>query len=204
MKKRSFLIVLSVALVIFSFTAVVSAETNRAKLIATVVDYVEQIQRLPNDINDALCGGNQEEYNRKIGELGGLIIAANSAMDELGVVNTMNLWAVYNTITRNPVCGVHDAALTRADWSREELQRIGERANLFEPRVPKMCGRIPFGTNLQNTYMILWNADCYNATIPTLGADLAHQLCYANIIVDCVYDPAMGGNDNWDPIFSIP
>ena len=105
-------------------TVAVSAK-SASELIGSITGYVEEIQSYPAVINDALCNGNKDEYSLKMGELADLIQAANDAMAEAGLPNTLNLWAVYGAITANPHCGVHDAALSRADWSREELDRIG-------------------------------------------------------------------------------
>lgn len=131
MKTKAMIIFVAVSLLIIVATVMA---LDASALIGTIVSYVEQIQEYPAAINDALCAGDRETYQVKMSELATLIMAANGAMKDAKLPNTLNLWAVYNAITANPECGVHDAALSRADWSREELDRIGYRFGLFGDR----------------------------------------------------------------------
>ena len=135
-----------------------TSAADPSQLIGTIVHYVEQIQDYPNSINTALCENNKEEYSMKMGELANLIIAANDAIADSGLPNTLNLWAVYSAITTNPNCGVHDSSLARADWSREELDRIGYKYGLFDTPVTEMCGIVPMGISLSDAMKLTGEA----------------------------------------------
>jgi hypothetical protein len=69
----------------------------------------------------------------KLTELANLITGANDAMMEAGLPNTLNLWAVYSAVTSHiSDCSFFESALSKADWSREELNRIGYKYGLFD------------------------------------------------------------------------
>ena len=144
--KNKGMFILVLCLLLLS-TVAVSAK-SASELIGSITGYVEEIQSYPAVINDALCNGNKDEYSLKMGELADLIQAANDAMAEAGLPNTLNLWAVYGAITANPHCGVHDAALSRADWSREELDRIGYAKGLYETHETIYCHGVLWGQNV--------------------------------------------------------
>jgi hypothetical protein len=166
---------------------------DASSLIGTVVSYVEQIQEYPEAINDALCKNDREEYQLKMQELANLIVAANDAMRGAGLPNTLNLWAVYSAITANPHCGVHDAALSKADWSREELDRIGYKHGLFDTGV-RMCGAFRIGM-LLNDYWIQRNMSCEEY-------DPNPSACYTAIMVGCIYRPDNDWNGGFIPQWS--
>lgn len=129
MKTKAMIILVVAMLFVITTTAMAS---EASELIGTITCHVERIQSYPGLINDALCNGNSEQYRTRMSELATWIMGANNAMNDARLPNTLNLWAVYGAIAANPNCGVHDAALSRADWSREELDRIGYRFGLFE------------------------------------------------------------------------
>ena len=153
------MIILVVVLLSFITTNAIASEAS--ELIGTIVCYVERIQSYPGLINDALCDNDMEEYRTRMSELALWIISASDAMKDAKLPNTLNLWAVYSAVTANPHCGVHDAALSRADWSREELDRIGYRFGLFESGMLK-------GTQCSMAYIPL---EAKPTPIPTLPAD---------------------------------
>ena len=189
-------LILSIALLI-SVVSAASAD-NASKLIGTIVYYVEEIQKYPNWIDNALCDGDRIEYREKLGDMVNLIISANDAMSDAGLPNTLNLWQVYNAVIANPHCGVHDAALSRADWSREELNRIGERFGLFyeQQNVIQMCGSVQMGITL---------AAAMNITGETGGATCESYLASVGFnpadcirpVVSCTFNPGFGYNGNY-------
>lgn len=102
-----------------------------AHYIGTVRFCVEEIQRLPADINNAICEGDDEAYNAKMAELASNIAQANSAMADAGIPNRLNLWNVYS-ILKAKNCGSGADATAHADWAREELDRTGQKIGAIE------------------------------------------------------------------------
>jgi hypothetical protein len=193
-------LILVVALLLSITTSAIAFDAS--SLIGTVVSYVEQIQEYPAAINDALCENDRDEYQLKMQELANLIVAANDAMRSAGLPNTLNLWAVYSAITANPHCGVHDAALSRADWSREELDRIGYKHGLFDTGV-RMCGQFRFGMTLGEAYAQL-GRECVGIVYDEEGHQFSEFQCNAMILTTCTYNPDYDFNGNLVPEFNIP
>lgn len=148
MKAKGMIIVILALLFVITSSATAS---DASRYIGTIVSYVERIQAYPAVINDALCEKDRESYLVKMQELANLIMAANDAIKDAGLPNTLNLWAVYNAVTVNPVCGVHDVALSRADWSREELDRIvNHNEQVGAVSGVRMCGKYPYGMTFKD------------------------------------------------------
>ena len=135
-------------LVVISLFACVSTvfAKDASEMIGTITSYVEEIQKYPEALRDA-CGTDM--FKQKLSELANLITGANEAMMEAGLPNTLNLWAVYSAVTSHSSdCSFFESALSKADWSREELDRIGYKFGLFdtilkstevEPIKPNKC-----------------------------------------------------------------
>lgn len=129
MKKS--IVFLLVVISLFACVSTVFAK-NASELIGTITSYVEEIQRYPEALRDA-CGTDM--FNQKLGEFTNLIIGANDAMAEAGLPNSLNLWAVYSAVTSNiSDCSFFTSALSKADWSREELDRIGYQFGLYDSK----------------------------------------------------------------------
>ena len=197
MDPRKKLIVVLVLVYLLSGTVAVKAE-DASELIGSITGYVEEIQNYPAVIDEALCNGDREEYQLKMGELADLIQAANDAMAGAGLPNTLNLWAVYGAITANPSCGVATAALSKADWSREELDRIGYKYGLFDTwrqsiqgkQLPQICGLFTLGITMGEAVTITGEVggDCVKA----YGEDRC------SLIVDtCTYSEGWPTNDHY-------
>jgi len=124
-------------LVVISLFACVSTvfAKDPSEMIGTITSYVEEIQGYPEALRDA-CGTDM--FKQKLTELANLITGANDAMAEAGLPNTLNLWAVYSAVTSHSSdCSFFTSALSKADWSREELDRIGYKFGLYDSR--EMC-----------------------------------------------------------------
>lgn len=63
-----------------------------------------------------------------------MITRANSAMADSATPNTLNLWAVYAAVQKRKAdgCGVGTDPVSLADWSREELDRVGQKIGAIE------------------------------------------------------------------------
>jgi len=125
-------------LVVISLFACVSTvfAKDASEMIGTITSYVEEIQKYPEALRDA-CGTDM--FKQKLSELANLITGANDAMMEAGLPNTLNLWAVYSAVTSHiSDCSFFESALSKADWSREELDRIGYKFGLYDtpPHTP--------------------------------------------------------------------
>ena len=68
MDPRKKLIVVLVLVCLLSGTVAVKAE-DASELIGSITGYVEEIQNYPAVIDEALCNGDKEEYQLKMGEL---------------------------------------------------------------------------------------------------------------------------------------
>jgi len=104
---------------------------DQSHVIGTIRFCVEEAQRLPAEIDGAICDGDDDAYNSKMAELASYIAQANSAMADTKMPNTLNLWRVYS-ILKEKNCGVGAAATSHADWAREELDRVGQRIGAIE------------------------------------------------------------------------
>lgn len=104
---------------------------DQAHVIGTIRFCVEEAQRLPAEIDGAICDGDDDAYNSKMAELASYIAQANSAMADTKMPNTLNLWRIYS-ILKEKNCGVGAAATSHADWAREELDRVGQRIGSIE------------------------------------------------------------------------
>jgi|GEM_PF-2512108 len=121
-------------LVVISLFACVSTvfAKDASEMIGTITSYVEEIQSYPEALRDA-CGTDM--FKQKLSELANLITSANDAMAEAGLPNSLNLWAVYSAVTSNiSDCSFFTSALSKADWSREELDRIGYQFGLYDSK----------------------------------------------------------------------
>ncbi len=168
-------------LVVISLFACVSAvfAKDASELIGTITSYVEEIQGYPEALRDA-CGTDM--FNQKLGELANLITSANDAMAEAGLPNSLNLWAVYSAVTSNiSDCSFFTSALSKADWSREELDRIGYKFGLYDSR--EMC--------MPGTWIGMTWAEVRQAW-GSSTADLTSKQLYMHL-VKCETD----GHGNW-------
>ncbi len=104
---------------------------DQSHVIGTIRFCVEEAQRLPAEIDGAICDGDDDAYNSKMAELASYIAQANSAMADTKMPNTLNLWRVYS-ILKEKNCGVGAAATSHADWAREELDRVGQKIGSIE------------------------------------------------------------------------
>lgn len=183
--KKTFLLVLLVALsALIVSTGVFALDeeklTQPSQLIGTIRFCVEEAQRLPSEIDGAICNGDDDAYDSKMAELAANIAQANSAMADAGIPNTLNLWNIYALLkTKN--CGVGAAATSQADRSREELDRVGFKIGAIDPDYnPKgtvrMCRNIPFGTPMS----------MYPPDFVACSAHEGAAVCAQRVLVDCL------------------
>jgi len=175
--KKSVLFLL-VVISLFACVSTVFAK-DASELIGTITSYVEEIQKYPEELRDA-CGTDM--FNQKLFELANLITMANDAMMEAGLPNTLNLWAVYSAVTSHSSdCSFFESALSKADWSREELDRIGYKYGLFNT-VQKTKGCICTAYDKNGETCIEWSPkDCgkpiCKCIIPVIDCKTTKDTC---------------------------
>ena len=158
----------------------IKVPVDQAHVIGTIRFCVEEAQRLPAEIDGAICDGDDDAYNSKMAELASCIAQANSAMTDTKMPNTLNLWRIYS-ILKEKNCGVGAAATSHADWAREELDRVGQRIGAIDS--------VNCPIDLREVYRPAGSWDYVNANfqLATQNHDL-HQ-----IVVSCEPD----GSLNW-------
>lgn len=128
--KKITLILLLVAVSLTGAANVFAEEPSQ--MIGTVRYCVEEIQKLPMHIYSAICDKDTASYDLRMAELVDLIQQANDAMQDGKIPNTLRLWNVYTAVAANKYCGGETEAQSRADWAREELDRVGQRIGAIE------------------------------------------------------------------------
>ena len=120
-----------------SFCGAVSADTAEDQLAVKMNEFdlvMAEIRRLPGQIDEDLCSGDQASYRRHMTELAQNIISANTIIKDVKLYYPIDLWTVYNRISRNPVCGAGaiaaESAFGVADYSRiANEEKMGVRDN---------------------------------------------------------------------------
>ena len=160
---------------------------DQAHVIGTIRFCVEEAQRLPAEIDGAICDGDDDAYNSKMAELASYIAQANSAMADTKMPNTLNLWRIYS-ILKEKNCGVGAAATSHADWAREELDRISFRIGAIDPGYDsvRMCGAFPFDTPMPIASPSMFES---------CSADLGANICASYVLIACENDIPVG----WGP-----
>lgn len=142
--KKTFLLVLLVALYALIVSTGAFAQgtvegdgvlvTHPTQLIGTIRFCVEEVQKLAGLLNEAICDGDDVSYNAKLADMANMITRANSAMADSAMPNTLNLWAVYAAARQRKAngCGAGTDPVSLADWSREELDRVGQKIGTIE------------------------------------------------------------------------
>jgi len=91
---------------------------------------MNDIQRLPDIINTAICDKNEEEYQEKYQMLVKRISDVEWLMDEMGLKNTMNLQIIPTTFLKHKECGIGKVVTGYADTAREKLQLELDKSGL--------------------------------------------------------------------------
>ena len=148
--------ILLIFLIISCIWASALAETEEEKLAETMTEFdaiMEKIGKLPDMIDEALCSNDMAAYRSHMTELAQNIINANQIIKDVHLYYPIDLWTIYNRISRNPVCGGVSSAADAfyvADVSRisnEEKMGILENDDLC------MCWNIATGRDEPNGFM---------------------------------------------------
>ncbi len=131
-----------------------------------------EIGKLPGKIDEALCSNDKAAYRSHMTELAQNIINANTIIKDIRLYYPVDLWTIYNRISRNPVCGGVSSAADAfyvADVSRisnEEKMGIRQNDDLC------MCWNIATGRDEPTGFMKDGACRCtygINAYSPNIG-----------------------------------
>ena len=95
-----------------------------------------EISEIPDMIDGDLCNHDMASYKTHMTLLAQKIIDANVILKDVDLIYPIDLWAIYNRISANPVCGIGRQALSIfniADVSRysnEERMEINLNSDL--------------------------------------------------------------------------
>lgn len=95
-------------MLIIMFLAAVSVSVGKDDKEQTMAEFdsiVAEIKELPAAIDDDLCSGDKASYRKHMTELAQKIIDANKVIKDMKISYPIDLWSIYNKISRNPVCG---------------------------------------------------------------------------------------------------
>lgn len=124
-KKGTVLVILIAMVAVFAGVSQVSAAEKiwpPSYYLGTLRSYMDDIQKLPDVLNTAICEKNDEEYKEKYQLLVKRISDVEWLMEEMELKNTMSLQRVLTAFINNKECGVGKIATSYADTAREKLQ----------------------------------------------------------------------------------
>ena len=134
---------------------------------------MENIGRLPVMIDEDLCSNDRDAYRRHMTEFAQSIIDANSIIKDLKLYYPVYLWAVYNRISRNPVCGTAADAAAEA-FRIADVSRVSneEKMGILQNDDVCMCWNIATGRDEPTGFMKDGACRCtygINAFSPNIG-----------------------------------
>ncbi len=135
MKRNKMIFAIFVSMIgILASVAAVSAADKvfpASHYIGTLQEAMDQVQRLPGIIDEAICESNDAVYTLKMEALSKQIETVNWLMEEMELKSPMDMQIVYTTILKNKVCGVGKLATGRADLAREKYDQVVRAAGLY-------------------------------------------------------------------------
>ncbi|MHC1772454.1 MAG: hypothetical protein AB9907_12130 [Flexilinea sp.] len=101
--------------------------------IGTLQQCLDQLQRLPGIIDEAICVNDDAVYTEKMAFLENRIEYIPMLLEEMDLKSpsNLNLKIIYSTITKNKICGVGKIATGYADLAREKLDVVIRDAGLY-------------------------------------------------------------------------
>lgn len=144
-------------LLLLCLCGTVSGQSTDAKTAEAMEQFdwvMDAIGKLPGKIDEDLCSGDKASYRAHMTELAQLIVEANTLIKDVGLYYPIDLWTVYNRISRDPVCGsgakAAESAFGTADVSRiSNEEKMGLRPN----EDLCMCWNIATGRDEPTGYM---------------------------------------------------
>lgn len=144
--KKILLLTLLICLCFFGNACAQSADEETAAAMDEFDRVMDEIGLLPGEIDEDLCGGDMASYRKHMTELAQNIVKANTIIKDIKLYYPIDLWTVYNRISRNPVCGAGTKA-AEDDFGVADVSRISneEKMGLRENDDLCMCWNIATG-----------------------------------------------------------
>ena len=113
-----------------------SVDSQTETKMRQVDSIMAEIGEIPGMIDGDLCDHDMTSYKAHMTLLAQKIIDANNILKDVDLIYPIDLWAIYNRISANPVCGIgkqvqnifHIADVSR--YSNEERMQINENSDL--------------------------------------------------------------------------
>ncbi len=145
-KNKSILLFVAVILTLTSVTGVFAQADPNVTLVntgykvekiwpashylGTLRSYMDDIQKLPGEMDEYLCDKKETEYKERYALLNKRIADVTWLMEEMNLKNDMNLQRIVNVFIRTKACGVGKLATHYADYARERLNIQLEKSGL--------------------------------------------------------------------------
>ncbi|MHC1773003.1 MAG: hypothetical protein AB9907_14980 [Flexilinea sp.] len=172
-QKSKFLFMVLIILALFAGTVSVSARSESlipSQLIGSATNYLNQARELPAAINDALCRGDQEDYEQKMQELATALTNAAAVIQLMNMDIPDGFWNVYNIIKDNPVCGIGAEATGAADLAREKWEADARAKGLYGEKALCPVGQVwkcrQNNTRLMRRVPTTWTCGCFPINDP--------------------------------------
>ncbi len=127
-----------------------------------LMGHIDDIRDDPMGINEDLCGNDQDKYKIDMNNLANDILLANKTIQQYNFYCPINLWAIYNAFTANPICGSGDAALSLADSAHDQVIRCEESLEIIDNAELCNCFDFPTGTWKRTGILKNGACRCYN------------------------------------------
>ena len=150
--KKLFFILMIISCICGS--ALADAPDDVIEAMAEFDTIMENIGKLPGMIDEDLCRDDWDAYRGHMTELAQNIINANTIIKDIKLYYPVDLWIIYNRISRNPVCGGASAAAGEA-FRVADVSRISneEKMGILQNDDLCMCWNIATGRDEPTGFM---------------------------------------------------
>ncbi len=134
----------------------VFAATEEEKLADTMAEFdtiMERIGELPGMIDEDLCSHDHASYRAHMTELAQNIVYANTIIKDVHLYYPIDLWTIYNRISRNPVCGGASAAADAFNTANVSRISNEEKMELLQNDDVCLCWNIATGREEPTGFM---------------------------------------------------
>ena len=123
MKKKTIILAILICICFCGSACAQNADEKTSAAMAEFDWVMDEIGRLPGKIDEDICGGDMVSYRSHMTELAQNIITANTIIKDVKLYYPIDLWTIYNRISRNPVCGAGTKAAEDA-FGVADISRI--------------------------------------------------------------------------------
>ncbi len=170
---KKLLLFLALILCICSSAFAEAPDDTTVKAMAEFDVIMDYIGKLPGMIDEDLCNNDWAAYRAHMTELAQNILNANTIIKDIKLYYPVDLWTVYNRISRNPVCGGAAASAGEA-FRVADVSRISneEKMGILQNDDLCMCWNIATGRDEPTGFMKDGACRCtygINAFSPNIG-----------------------------------